>query len=162
SSRRPRRGHRTARARGSPARCAASRCPRRLPTERSLGFRAYHDRCSERRFAAGVRWAAEVKDAGSVHIDRDMGATEDAAWRRPGRRGGSGLRFEGRSPMSTRRTELTREAARLFAKKGYHGTSIGDIAEAMGVQKGSVYAHIASKQDLLWSIASEGAQAFHA
>ncbi len=64
--------------------------------------------------------------------------------------------------MSTRRTELTREAAKLFAQKGYHGTSIGDIAKAMGVQKGSVYAHIASKQDLLWTIASEGAEAFHA
>jgi AcrR family transcriptional regulator len=64
--------------------------------------------------------------------------------------------------MATRRTELTREAARLFAEKGYHGTSIGDIAQAMGVQKGSVYAHIASKQDLLWAIASEGAAAFHA
>ena len=64
--------------------------------------------------------------------------------------------------MATRRSELTRQAARLFAEKGYHGTSIGDIAEAMGVQKGSVYAHIASKQDLLWSIASEGAEAFHA
>jgi AcrR family transcriptional regulator len=64
--------------------------------------------------------------------------------------------------VTTRRTELTREAARLFAEKGYHGTSIGDIAEAMGVQKGSVYAHIASKQDLLWAIASEGAEAFQA
>jgi AcrR family transcriptional regulator len=64
--------------------------------------------------------------------------------------------------MSERRTELTRQAARLFAEKGYHGTSIGDIADALGVQKGSVYAHIASKQDLLWDIASEGARAFHA
>jgi TetR/AcrR family transcriptional regulator, cholesterol catabolism regulator len=64
--------------------------------------------------------------------------------------------------MTTRRTELTREAARLFAAKGYHGTSIGDIAQAMGVQKGSVYAHIESKQALLWAIASEGAEAFHA
>jgi AcrR family transcriptional regulator len=64
--------------------------------------------------------------------------------------------------MSERRSELTREAARLFAEKGYHGTSIGDIAAAMGVQKGSVYAHIASKQDLLWEIASSGAAAFHA
>jgi AcrR family transcriptional regulator len=63
--------------------------------------------------------------------------------------------------MSERRSELTRTAARLFAKKGYHGTSIGDIASAMGVQKGSVYAHIASKQDLLWDIASNGAAAFH-
>src|SRR5204862_71797 len=64
--------------------------------------------------------------------------------------------------MSTRRTELTRTAARLFAEKGYHGTSIGDLAEAMGVQKGSLYAHIDSKADLLWDVARDGAAAFHA
>jgi AcrR family transcriptional regulator len=64
--------------------------------------------------------------------------------------------------MTTRRSELTRTAARLFAEKGYHGTSIGDLAEAMGVQKGSLYAHIASKQDLLYEATREGAQAFHA
>ena len=64
--------------------------------------------------------------------------------------------------MSTRRRELTREAARLFAQKGYHGTSIGDIAEAMGVQKGSLYAHIASKEDLLYETMRDGAEAFHA
>ena len=64
--------------------------------------------------------------------------------------------------MSTRRNELTRQAARLFAEKGYHGTSIGDIAQALGVQKGSVYAHIESKQDLLSETMLEGARAFHA
>src|SRR5436309_15266371 len=64
--------------------------------------------------------------------------------------------------MSARRTELTRAAARLFAEKGYHGTSIGDLAQALGVQKGSLYAHIESKADLLWEVASEGAAAFHA
>ncbi len=63
--------------------------------------------------------------------------------------------------MATRRSELTRQAARLFAEKGYHGTSIGDLAEAMGVQKGSLYAHISSKADLLWEVAREGAAAFH-
>jgi AcrR family transcriptional regulator len=51
--------------------------------------------------------------------------------------------------MSARRAELTRAAARLFAQKGYHGTSVGDLAEALGVQKGSLYAHIDSKADLL-------------
>jgi TetR/AcrR family transcriptional regulator, cholesterol catabolism regulator len=61
----------------------------------------------------------------------------------------------------TRRNELTRQAARLFAEKGYHGTSIGDLAEAMGVQKGSLYAHIESKADLLWEVARDGAVAFH-
>jgi AcrR family transcriptional regulator len=64
--------------------------------------------------------------------------------------------------MSNRRSELTRQAARLFAEKGYHGTSIGDLAEAMGVQKGSLYAHIQSKADLLWEVARDGAAAFHA
>jgi AcrR family transcriptional regulator len=64
--------------------------------------------------------------------------------------------------MSARRSELTREAARLFAEKGYHGTSIGDLAQAMGIQKGSLYAHIQSKQDLLYETMREGAAAFHA
>src|SRR5215212_8965146 len=64
--------------------------------------------------------------------------------------------------MSTRKSELTRQAARLFAEKGYHGTSIGDLADAMGVQKGSLYAHIESKADLLWEVARDGAAAFHA
>jgi AcrR family transcriptional regulator len=63
--------------------------------------------------------------------------------------------------MSDRRNELTRAAARLFAEKGYHGTSVGDLAEALGVQKGSLYSHIDSKADLLWEVAREGAAAFH-
>jgi len=64
--------------------------------------------------------------------------------------------------VSTRRSELTREAARLFAEKGYHGTSIGDLADALGVQKASLYHHIDSKADLLWDVARDGAAAFHA
>src|ERR671916_2437417 len=64
--------------------------------------------------------------------------------------------------MATRRSQLTREAARLFAERGYHGTSIGDLAKALGVQKGSLYAHIASKQDLLYETMRDGSEAFHA
>jgi AcrR family transcriptional regulator len=63
--------------------------------------------------------------------------------------------------VSGRRRELTREAAKLFAQKGYHGTSIGDIADALGVQKGSLYSHIASKEDLLYETMRDGAAAFH-
>ena len=62
----------------------------------------------------------------------------------------------------TRRQELSRQAARLFAQKGYHGTSIGDLAEALGVQKGSLYAHIEGKEDLLYETMRDGAAAFHA
>src|SRR3569623_212662 len=64
--------------------------------------------------------------------------------------------------MSARREELTRIAARLFAERGYQGTSLADLAEALGVQKPSLYHHIASKEDLLWDVAQAGARAFHA
>jgi TetR/AcrR family transcriptional regulator, cholesterol catabolism regulator len=64
--------------------------------------------------------------------------------------------------MSTRRDELASTAARLFAERGYHGTSMGDLAEAMGVQKASLYSLTPSKQDLLYRAMREGADAFHA
>jgi AcrR family transcriptional regulator len=57
---------------------------------------------------------------------------------------------------------LTRQAARLFAEQGYHGTSMEDLAAALGVQKASLYHHIESKADLLWDVARDGAAAFHA
>ena len=38
---------------------------------------------------------------------------------------------------------------------------MGDLAEALGVQKGSLYSHIEGKSDLLWDVAREGAEAFH-
>jgi AcrR family transcriptional regulator len=64
--------------------------------------------------------------------------------------------------MATRRDELTREAARLFAERGFHGTSMGDLADALGVQKGSLYSLTGSKQELLLETMRGGARAFHA
>jgi TetR/AcrR family transcriptional regulator, cholesterol catabolism regulator len=64
--------------------------------------------------------------------------------------------------VSARREELTRIAARLFARQGYQGTSLADLAEELGVQKPSLYHHIAAKEDLLWEVVWEGAHAFHA
>ena len=64
--------------------------------------------------------------------------------------------------MSARRAELTRIAARLFAERGYQGTSLADLADALGVQKPSLYHHIDAKEDLLWEVAWEGAEAFRA
>jgi AcrR family transcriptional regulator len=63
---------------------------------------------------------------------------------------------------TSRRDELVAAAARLFAERGYHGTSMADLAEAMGVQKGSLYSLTGSKQDLLVVVTREGAAAFHA
>jgi AcrR family transcriptional regulator len=64
--------------------------------------------------------------------------------------------------VATRREELVAVAARLFAERGYHGTSMADLAEAMGVQKGSLYSLTASKQELLAAVTRDGAAAFHA
>ena len=64
--------------------------------------------------------------------------------------------------MSARKDELARTAARLFAERGFHGTSMGDLAEAMGVQKASLYSLTGSKQQLLSDAVRTGAGAFHA
>jgi len=59
-------------------------------------------------------------------------------------------------PMTTttrpRETELWSTATRLFRQRGYHATSMQDLAEALGMNRGSLYHYIASKDDLLWSI----------
>ncbi len=48
------------------------------------------------------------------------------------------------------RADQVRAAAlRLFKEKGYHATSMRDIAEAVGINKGSLYSYIKSKEDLL-------------
>jgi AcrR family transcriptional regulator len=40
-------------------------------------------------------------------------------------------------------------AVRLFNARGYEATSMGDLAEALGITKSSIYHHVTSKQDLL-------------
>lgn len=47
-------------------------------------------------------------------------------------------------------------AMHLFGKQGYSGTSMRDIASAVGVLPGSLYAHIASKETLLVDIVADG------
>lgn len=44
---------------------------------------------------------------------------------------------------------LIRAALKLFRRKGYHGATIAEIAAEAGIQKGSVYYYISSKEDLL-------------
>ncbi|GLY94997.1 TetR/AcrR family transcriptional regulator [Actinoplanes sp. NBRC 103695] len=40
-------------------------------------------------------------------------------------------------------------AVRLFNARGYEATSMGDLAEELGITKSSIYHHVSSKQDLL-------------
>ncbi len=62
----------------------------------------------------------------------------------------------------TTKERLSLAAARLFSERGYHGTSIGDLAGELGIQKASIYSHIAGKHDLLAQAALAGAVSFHA
>lgn len=48
--------------------------------------------------------------------------------------------------------QLMDSAARLFHEKGYSSTSLQDLADAVGLQKGSLYHYIDSKEDLLFAI----------
>ena len=51
-----------------------------------------------------------------------------------------------------RTAEVFRAAAELMVEKGFGGTSIGDIAQAVGMTKAGLYHHISGKQDLLFQI----------
>jgi AcrR family transcriptional regulator len=49
---------------------------------------------------------------------------------------------------SERREQLLDAAVRLFAEQGYHGTTVGDVCDALGVGKGVFYWYFPSKEAL--------------
>ena len=72
------------------------------------------------------------------------------------RQGEGGSRAKGKRADHPRRKEVLRIAAKLFATKGFHGTSMDDIADGIGILKGSLYYWIDSKEDLLREIVLDG------
>jgi TetR/AcrR family transcriptional repressor of nem operon len=46
------------------------------------------------------------------------------------------------------RREIVRKAAPLFNQKGFAGTSLSDLMDATGLQKGGIYRHFSSKEEL--------------
>ncbi len=63
---------------------------------------------------------------------------------------------------TTRRQAIEDAASSLFHEHGYSGTSVRDIARAVDIQGASLYAHVASKQEVLWSIVERMASRFEA
>ena len=59
-----------------------------------------------------------------------------------------------------RRREIDQVASNLFHANGYAATSVRDIARALDIQGASLYAHVASKEDVLWSIVDSTATSF--
>jgi AcrR family transcriptional regulator len=60
-----------------------------------------------------------------------------------------------------RRLQIEEAASALFRERGYAATSVRDIAQALNLQGGSLYAHMASKEDILWSIVTRAADTFN-
>lgn len=52
----------------------------------------------------------------------------------------------------SRRAQILEVAEDLFSRKGFHGTSMRDLAAALGIKAGSLYSHIKGKDELLWEI----------
>jgi len=55
-------------------------------------------------------------------------------------------------PARPREAELHATATRLFRQRGFHATSMQDLGEALGMNRGSLYHYISGKDELLWAI----------
>ena len=61
---------------------------------------------------------------------------------------------------TTRRRRIEDVASDLFREQGYAATSVRDIARALDIQGASLYAHVTSKEDVLWAIVDRAATRF--
>jgi len=61
-----------------------------------------------------------------------------------------------KSKPATRLEEVLHSAANIFFAKGFHATSIEDVARDVGMLKGSLYYYIKSKEDLLFQLLLAG------
>lgn len=60
----------------------------------------------------------------------------------------------------TRREQIHEVASQLFSERGYHAASMRDLAGLLGMQGGSLYAHIESKEELLIEVVDRAARQF--
>lgn len=60
-----------------------------------------------------------------------------------------------RKPREERWAELLDVATEVFYQKGYEGASLQEIADRIGILKGSLYYYIQSKEDLLYEVIKE-------
>ena len=59
-----------------------------------------------------------------------------------------------------RRSQIRAIAGHLFSRKGYHATSMRELARHLNLQGGSLYAHIQSKEELLLEVVRQAAERF--
>ena len=56
----------------------------------------------------------------------------------------------------TRRAELIAAASRLFKEQGYERTTVRDLAQAVGMQSGSLFYHFRTKEEMLVAVMAAG------
>jgi TetR/AcrR family transcriptional regulator, cholesterol catabolism regulator len=56
------------------------------------------------------------------------------------------------------REDILEAAAQVFRQKGFHGASMSDIADAVHLQKASLYHHVTSKQEILFELLDQALQ----
>jgi len=108
---------------------AAERLARTRPVDRIT----YADIAAE----AGVHWTAVRRHLGSRQEMRDRLRS---------------LQTSLGTPPADTRTRILEAGAAVFARLGYHSTSLDKVAAEAGLTKGAVYWHFSSKQDLFLAI----------
>jgi AcrR family transcriptional regulator len=63
-------------------------------------------------------------------------------------------------PNHNKHAAIFAAALHLFEEKGYHGASMQDLADAVGMQKASLYYYVRSKEELLVRVCERGTGAF--
>ncbi|WP_133272235.1 TetR/AcrR family transcriptional regulator [Hymenobacter radiodurans] len=70
--------------------------------------------------------------------------------------------MEATAPTLSRKAQIDQTATALFRTRGFAATSMRELAEALGLEAGSLYSHIKSKQELLHRICFRLAEDFFA
>ena len=58
------------------------------------------------------------------------------------------------------KTDILNIAGDLFSQRGYHGTTMRELARSLDLRGASLYSHIASKEEMLWEIVRQAAGEF--
>ena len=59
-----------------------------------------------------------------------------------------------------RKADILTTARNLFSERGYHGTSMRELAKSLDLKGATLYSHIHSKEEMLWEIVSMAAEQF--
>lgn len=65
------------------------------------------------------------------------------------------------APVRHSRESVVQAAGKLFALRGYHGTSMQDLGDELGLLKSSIYSHVSSKEDLLLEVVRRAERLFN-